>query len=115
MADEPLDPRLIPHIRRVVTDLAAGNWEGLAADGRLGRCTAKDLSRVLREYFARVIAPPDEIREHVHVYRYNNGSGFGLDVFLWTAEEGKSDLCLRLDASFERDDFRVSIVDLLVP
>jgi len=106
---------LIPPIREVVRELAAGNYEGLEADGRAGRLTAGELREAVRQYGRTLVELPEEGLRHVWVYGQQGREGvWRVDVDLWTAEEGRSDLTLSLLLERAGDGFHAEIENLHV-
>ncbi|MDT5268362.1 MAG: hypothetical protein QOH49_548 [Acidobacteriota bacterium] len=106
---------LIPAIREVVHELAAGNYEGLAADGRAGRLTAGELREAVRQYGRTLVELPDEGLQYIWVYEQQERENtWGVDVDLWTAEEGRSDLTLSLLMEQNASGVRTEIENLHV-
>jgi hypothetical protein len=110
-----LPESLIPPIREVVRELAAGNYEGLEADGRAGRLTAGALREAVGQYGRTLVELPDEGLQYVWVYpQQGRENVWRVDVDLWTAEEGRSDLTLSLLVERTGEGVRVEIENLHV-
>jgi hypothetical protein len=112
-------PAITRWMRDAVSDLVdalvLARYQELAADGRAGRNTADELERAVREHGRTLVAMPEEAWALVNVYRLEDGAGVALEVPLWTAEEGRSDLTLAVTLS-ERDGVvAIEIDDLHVP
>jgi hypothetical protein len=89
-------------IADVVHALVSREYGQLAADGRAGRLSAEELETAVRQYPGALVSLPEEAWALVEVYPLDDGTGVVLEVPMWTAEEGRSDLTLQLTAS-ERD------------
>ena len=106
---------LLPHVREVVRELAAGNYEGLEADGRAGRLTAGQLREAVEHYGRTFVELPEEGLQYVWVYEQKGRENlWRVDVDLWTAEEGRSDLTLSMLLEKTGDGVRVSVENLHV-
>lgn len=104
---------LIPALRDVVHELVVGNFAKLEADGRAGRLTAKDLQQVLSDYGRTLIDLPDEELNVGDAFRLENEeNAWGVDLDLWTAEEGRSDLTLRMTVRKADKGVLIEIDDL---
>jgi hypothetical protein len=90
--------KLRPALKDLVNELINGNYAKLEADGRAGRLTAQDLKNRLTEYGRTFIPLPDAAFDQGDTYTLVDGDGksYGVDLDLWTTEEGKSDLTLQL-------------------
>ena len=90
--------KLRPALNELVNELINGNYEKLEADGRAGRLTAHDLKNRLTEYRRTFIPLPDAAFDQGEMYTLIDGDGKsrGVDLDLWTMEEGRSDLTLQL-------------------
>ena len=90
--------KLRPALKDLVNELIKGNFAKLEADGRAGRLSAQDLKNRLSEYGRTFITLPDVAFDQGDTYTLMDGDGksWGIDLDLWTAEEGRSDLTLQL-------------------
>lgn len=106
---------LAKEIERMVNDLAQRRYAELASDGRGGRLTEVELQQAIRQY-GRVLVPlPQQAWELVELYPDSkDGNRFAIDVPLWTAEEGRSDLTLLLVATKHDNRWNVAIDDIRV-
>lgn len=109
-----IEPHLQQHIRELVNALVAADYAKITAEGWLGRLCQDDLQTRLHEYGATLVAPPATFTDSVECYPYKDGSGLKLDVPLWTAEEGLSDLTLSLEVLFQGDAALLHMHDLHV-
>lgn len=109
-----MDKSLRDEVEHLVRDLAAGSFDAIGADGRAGRLTAAELRGAVEQYGRTLVPLPTEAWELVELYPAAAGDGVALDVPLWTAEEGRSDLTLSLSAVRDGAEFRLSIDDLHV-
>jgi hypothetical protein len=103
-------PRAQTALRELVAALSRGQYATLAADGRAGRSSAEDLERVIAEYGHSLCPLPEGGASLFDVVPLADGTGWAVDVDLWTAEQGRSDLTL--SATITPDDtggFVVSI------
>jgi hypothetical protein len=107
-------PPLQQQIRELIDALVAADYTKIATAGWLGRLRADDLHARVREYGARLVTPPPTFMDSIEAYPYKDGSGLHLDVPLWTAEEGLSDLTLSLEVLFQGDDGLLHLHDLRV-
>jgi hypothetical protein len=110
-----MDRHLLDAIRDLVMNLAVGRFTQVEADGRAGRLSASELLSAIREYGRTLVPLPDEGVALIDVYPHDADPAKSfLDVPLWTAEEGRSDLTLSLVATREGDKYRLEISDLHV-
>lgn len=112
----PLDDSALRHeVRVLVDDIVAGKFQELRDDGRIGRLTPDELSEAIHSYGRTLVGLPNEVWDLVDEYPADDGSGeVGLDVPMWTAEEGRSDLTLSLTALRSDGGYSVQIDDLHV-
>jgi hypothetical protein len=102
-------------IRRLVDDLVAGNYTALESDGRIGRLTKDELTRAITDYGRTLVASPGSSADEGDVYPSDDVPGrFAIDIPLWTAEEGRSDLTLSLTVVDSDDGPSVWIDDVHV-
>jgi hypothetical protein len=110
-----LEEVLFNGIRELVTDLVRGRFDELEADGRAGRLSAKELLSAIRQYGKTLVPLPDDALHLIDVYpNESDSTECLLDVPLWTAEEGRSDLTLSLVATKKDDGYRLEVSDLHV-
>ena len=111
----PMDTKLRDPIRSLVGELVQGHFAQLERDGRSGRLSASELQETLREYERTLITLPDEALNLAEVHAVaGQRTCWAVDVPLWTAEEGRSDLTLSLTISETRDGVQLEIDDLHV-
>ena len=110
-----MEPKLVEEIRRLVLELVGHRYAEIVGDGRGGRLSEVEIRTAIAEYGRTLIPLPDEAWAKVDVYeRIGHGVVLGVDVPLWTAEEGRSDLTLSLEAVKDADGFHIEIEDLHV-
>jgi len=111
----PVDAKFIDPIRTLVEALVKGHFDQLERDGRSGRLSSHELKEALKAYGRTMITLPDEAFRLVDVYPVKGRQAtWAVDIPLWTAEEGRSDLTLSLTVSESPDGVRLEIDDLHV-
>ena len=106
-----------PVVRDIVAQLAAGYYAELERQTGGVRLSASELAGVVREYGRRIIPSPErgELLLDVVPLAAGGPSAWSVDVPLWTAEEGRSDLTLQLTVrARSAGGFDVEIDDLHV-
>jgi len=110
-----MDQDLFDAVRDLVADLARGRLKEIETDGRAGRLSASELLSAIRDYGRTLVPLPDEASTLIDVYPNDCDSAkSSLDVPLWTAEEGRSDLTLSLVATKQDHKYRLEISDVHV-
>ncbi len=107
---------IIKICKHVIECMVNDNYELLEIEGALERVSERDIKRVLHEYNPdeNIIIPPEEYYKKIYVNKYNDGSGYHVDVDLWYYS-GRSDLTLQLDLrQKEENELEVIIDDLRV-
>jgi hypothetical protein len=90
-----VETKFIDPIRSVVETLVKGHFDQLERDGRSGRLASHELQEALQAYGRTLIPLPDEAFRLAEVYPIKGQTAtWAVDVPLWTAEEGRSDLTL---------------------
>ena len=108
-----VDTPFIDPIRAVVDTLVKGHFDQLERDGRSGRLSAHELQEALQAYGRTIIPLPDEAFRLAAVYPITGKTAtWAIDLPLWTAEEGRSDLTLSLTVSASQHGVHVEIDDL---
>jgi hypothetical protein len=108
-----VDTKFIAPIRALVDMLVTSHFDQLERDGRSGRLSSHELKEALQGYGRTLIALPDEAFRLAEVYPIKGQNAtWAVDVPLWTAEEGRSDLTLSLTVSDSQDGVRLEIDDL---
>jgi len=109
------DTKFMDPIRALVEALVEGHFDQLERDGRSGRLSSHELKKALKAYGRTIITLPDEACDFVDVHPIKGQKPtWVVDVPLWTAEEGRSDLTLSLTVSESQDGVRLEIADLHV-
>lgn len=110
-----LSAAAVDAIRQLVEDIVRGDYTSIAASGRIGRLTADELRRAIAEYGRTLVSLPTGGIDAADVYpSTSNPSEVSVDLPLWTAEEGRSDLTLSLTVVEDQGGPLVSISDLHV-
>ena len=107
---------IIKICKHVIECMVNDNYELLEIEGALERVSERDIKRVLHEYNPdeNIIIPPEEYYKKIYVNKYNDGSGYHVDVDLWYYS-GRSELTLQLDLrQKEENELEVIIDDLRV-
>jgi hypothetical protein len=108
-----VNTKFIAPIRALVDMLVKGHSDQLERDGKSGRLSSHELKEALQVHGRTIIALPDEAFRLAEVYPVKGQNAtWAVDVPLWTAEEGRSDLVLSLTVSDSQDGVRLEIDDL---
>ena len=96
--------------------LAEGDFDSLVRDGAFDRATADELrTAVERERdWATIVPPPDDAYAQATMEPLDDDTGWWLDVPVWTAEQGSSDLSLVAEFVRTTDGIRLRVGDLRV-
>ena len=100
-------------VQNLIVAISGGEFVKALAMTDKSRCSAGDLSRVIRKYGRSLIAPPFAPWDIVDLA----GScprGWSLRVPLWSEEEGRSDLEVRLTIRMPDEVLRIELDDVLV-
>ena len=108
-----LPPELARLIEELVEDLAVGCLAELERRGCLEGVPADDLRRRILEYGRTVVALPRGWQERADAVT-RRSAALAVDVDLWTAEEGPSDLTLSLECVPGGRGWTLSVEDLRV-
>lgn len=103
-----LDAALRAMVGELVDDLVAGRYARLA-----GRVSEAQLRRVVDWYGATLVPLPASAWNHVDVYLRSEDE-LAVDVPLWCAEDGRSDLLLSLTAAQRDGVYALEVVDFQV-
>lgn len=102
-------------IRRLVDDLVRGDYAAIEADGRSGRLSQEELRRAVADYGRTLVQLPPSGIELADIHPNEVAAGqVGVDLPLWTVEEGRSDLTLSMTINERPYGTSVSIDDLHV-
>lgn len=107
-------PGLTESVRALINGLADDDWAFVARKLQDSPTSVAAMKAVLAEYGRTLVFAPDDLEEYLDVIETGDGT---LDVRapLWTAEEGRSDLELRLTASeLITDIWKLRVDDILV-
>src|SRR5687767_10921672 len=111
------NPQLKAAVRQVVSILVQEDYESLERLTNGVRLTAEEMAEGVREYGGSLILPPEDIFENLDVVEVEGAQPrkWSVNVDLWTAEEGQSDLTLGLTLRESgREIFDVEIDNLHV-
>lgn len=110
-----LPTHLVPALRDLVHTLVVGDYDALHSDGRAGRLSADELRQAISRYGRRLVDPPDAAFRSANAYAIEGSQhSWAVDLDLWTAEEGHSDLTLSVTAEETADGIWLTIDDLHV-
>ena len=110
-----MDHMLKAEIERLVADLVAGRYADIEAGWRRSRLSEQELRTVVEEYGRTLVPLPNSAWDLVDEYqRDNEPHTVSVDVPLWTAEEGRSDLTLTLTATKWEGKYMLEVDDLHV-
>ena len=108
-----VETKFIEPIRSLVDTLVQGHFDQLEHDGRSGRLSAHELQEALHAYGRTLITLPDEAFRLTEAYPVaGQYATWAVDVPLWTAEEGRSDLTLSLTVCDDQKGVHLEIDDL---
>lgn len=111
----PIDYQFQAAIREVVELLVRGEFAVLERDGRSGRLNSQEIESAISEYGKRLISLPDNSFQSADCYDIEGVKNtWTMDIPLWTAEEGESDLTLSITVTKENDSIHVGINDIHV-
>lgn len=108
-----MHPDLKKVIAVLVADIVEGRHASIAADGRIGRLTEDELRAAVRQYGKTLLPLPDEAFEVAEVYDVDVNV-VEVDIPMWTAEEGRSDLTLCVEALRSDAGHKLLLTDLHV-
>lgn len=110
-----LVPELKASLRSLVHELVQEHYAALEADGRSGDMTAEIIQQILADYSVHLIDLPNGAWRYLNVLRYQGDDmAWGVDLVLWTQEEGRSDLTLLLDARIVDGSLTLRMEDIHV-
>lgn len=103
-------------VRKIINELACGNYERLVEGVCKSRLTSEDLRGVVRDYGRTLEMPPSEAYDKLDAIRVKGVTvpTWSIRVPLWTREEGRSDLTLELTISFTTPEPIIELNDLRV-
>ncbi|WP_344953698.1 DUF7668 domain-containing protein [Actinomadura miaoliensis] len=111
-----LPPAALGVVRTVVSLLVDGRHEELETLTEGRRLSAARTERAVREYGGDLISPPDEAFADADVRESEDGTGYTVAMPLWTAQEGRCRLEVRLTLREVAEDvWTVQIDALRVP
>ncbi len=114
--DEGTTSGIVDVVRRILRLIVEQDYEALErlSDGR--RLTADEIRGGFTEFPFDVVVPPEEkLASLIDVINVRDTNVQSVWVNLWTVEEGRSDLQLRLTLSEKPEGYDVEIDEILVP
>ena len=109
---EPVPERFRAALSRIVDRIVAGDYEGLARDHTSD--PDSDLGLWARQYPATFVSLPPEAWEHADALYRPERDDWHVVLPLWSAEEGRSDMCLELTVRERSAGLEIEINDLHV-
>ncbi|TGE26557.1 DUF7668 domain-containing protein [Hymenobacter metallicola] len=79
-----------------------------------GRLSAPLVAEAIRLYPGHLTHPPAHAYDALEVYKYDDGTGYMLEFFLWIDQE-PSELMIRIDARWADTDLNYTLFDIFVP
>jgi len=119
-SDDALRERLFDAVSKVVNLLVAGDYRQLVRLAGADRYSAEDiggLENVIRQYGRTLVKLPDDAVRYMSVIKVTlpGPPRYSVNMSLWTAEEGRSDLEVRLTLIEHDGEIATEFDDLLVP
>jgi hypothetical protein len=104
--------RLVSLVRKAVELLVSGEYRALVAFAGGERLTENDITDLresIKRYQLTLVTPPEEAFQLMDVYEVDGSTPrrWTIDMPLWTAEEGQSELTLMLTFTERGDGFDV--------
>ena len=102
-------------LKELVRELVIDNFTRLETDGRAGRLSADELRNAIKSYGQTLIDLPEEALSTADIIPLEGeNAAWAVDLDLWTAEEGRSDLTLSVTAHLIGSKIQIYIDDLHV-
>lgn len=104
-------------VRLITTMLLQADYDGIARLTNDCRLTSTELAHAIREYPGTLVLPPENAFQQLDVIEIAQAQprAWSVNLKLWTAEEGQSDLTLRLTVrDGGKENYDVEVEDLLV-
>lgn len=112
----PVPERFRPALTAIVDRLVAGDYAGVAREHSPYRDDPDyDFGVWARQYPATFVPLPEAAWEHASATPLDDGSGWAVDVFMWSREEGLSDMMLTVFVRERDGEIQVEVHDLYVP
>jgi hypothetical protein len=110
----PIDLESI--VREILDDIGAGRIREVLARAAPDGMSEECFYDVLRACQVTPVAPPEGSDLQLEVYRNETSAqdAWAIDVPIWTQEEGRSDLTLKLWIEFDGLSYRVTLLSLRV-
>lgn len=108
----------VQSVRTTIGMLVEGEYQALESMTEGKRLNAHEISRAIEDYGRTLDYPPEQRFSEAEVFDVSEGDirAFAVDIQLQTAEEGPSDLQLRVTLHEEIEDiYSVQIDGILVP
>lgn len=102
-------------IKGFVEQLVVGNYQAIidmSYDKQWQNAEA--IANEIKSYPGRITLPPPIAYQNIHVYQYNDGSGYMLEFALWF-DNKESDLEIKVDVLKVAGKLRFTLYDIHVP
>ncbi len=110
-----LSQAAIRSVHDLVAALSRGEYRAITSAGRVSRLQAADMRQGIEEYGRTLVPLPSNAIAEWDLYPLDGKPDvFGVDVPLWTAEEGRSDLTLSLTVHDRQGSVLIEVDDLHV-
>lgn len=110
-----LSPAAVHGVHDLVAALSRGEYGAIISAGRVSRLQEADVRQGIEEYGRTLVPLPSNAVAEWDLYPLDGKAGvFGVDVPLWTAEEGRSDLTLSLTVHDQEGSVLIEVDDLHV-
>jgi hypothetical protein len=109
----PVPERFRPVLSGIVERIAAGDYAGLARDFTPYHGDPNhDLGIWARRHRVTFVPLPEQAWEYAEAFPLDDGTGWAVDVFLWSEEEGLSDMVLSAFVREHDGEIQVEITQL---
>lgn len=105
-------------MRAIVAAMVAGDWSALERVAPGSRLSPDDIKQAVEAYGRTLVLPPPDSFDQLDAVEVTDSAprAVSIDFPLWTSEEGRSDLELRLTATeVEPGSWSARIDGVLVP
>ena len=103
-------------VRKIVSRLVIGDFEGVVAECSASRVMPNDLRQVIQEYGRTFVEPPVDAYVNLDAVAVRGVAlpTWSIRAPLWSREEGRSDLTLELTIAKDGERWDVELDDLHV-
>lgn len=111
-----MNPDLCRLATRVAERIGAQAYNDVVAICGLSRLSALEVERAVREYGATPCAPPPDFCDHLNIAEIlGEPAAWSVWFPIWTVEEGRSDLTVRMTCRVREGRMVIDLDDLRVP